>query len=344
MMKNLPKVDSSIGRLFKLPYEALKWELVKIALELKIFNFLAEPSSSEEVSAKFSLHPANTEFFLNALAALGLLVKENGKFSNSSLAKSFLCEGRDTSIGESLLFMGSWVEPVLNGGIRERLHNGPPEKQDIGSEDIWEKGARASLNFSRCGRAQRIAELVAALPEFPLFSKMLDLGAGPGIIGIAVAAAHPGLECVLWDQAAVCKVADEVITEYGMEDRVKTVKGDYMKDSLGTDFDFIMANFTLNFYRDHLDGIMRKIFNALKPNGIFMVTSDGLSEDKTAPAASVISWLPTMLQGNDMSFETGIIARAMRDAGFVSTEQRTLTNIDLEAHGPVEVIIARKSG
>ena len=46
------------------------------------------------------------------------------------------------------------------------------------------------------------------------------------------------------------------------------------------DYDFIMANFTLNFYRDRLDEIMRKVYKALKPDGIFMVTSDGLSKDK----------------------------------------------------------------
>ena len=49
-----------------------------------------------------------------------------------------------------------------------------------------------------------------------------------------------------------------------------------------------------------------------------------------------------MMQGNDMSFETGQIARSMLNAGFISTEQKILGNIELEAHGPVEVTVGRK--
>ncbi|PIE66603.1 MAG: hypothetical protein CSA26_00100 [Desulfobacterales bacterium] len=84
------------------------------------------------------------------------------------------------------------------------------------------------------------------------------------------------------------------------------------------------------------------MLTALKPGGVFMVTSDGLNRDKTSPAASVISWLPIMLQGNDMSFETGQIARAMLKAGFVSTEMKSITDIECKAHGPVEMTIGRK--
>jgi hypothetical protein len=232
--------------------------------------------------------------------------------------------------------------PVLNGGLKDFIKNGPPPKKDLADPEIWEKGARASVNHTRCGRAQMIARHVSMLPEFGSFTKILDLGAGPGIMGIAVTAVHPSLKCVLFDQPAVSKVATEVIAEYGMEDRVTVKGGNYMEDDFGTDYEFVMANFTLNFYRDRLGEIMRKVLGALKPGGIFMVTSDGLNRDKTGPEGSVISWLPTMLQGTDISFETGQIARAMLEEGFVSTEQKTITDIELEAHGPVEMTIGRK--
>ena len=79
------------------------------------------------------------------------------------------------------------------------------------------------------------------------FGKILDMGAGPGIIGIAVTAAHPSLECIVFDQPAVCKVANEVVCEYGMENRITVKSGDYMQDDIGSGYEFVMANFTLNF-------------------------------------------------------------------------------------------------
>ncbi len=326
-----------------LPYEALKWELLKTAVELNVFDHVSTPVTAAAISDKLSLHPGNTEYMLNALVAMGCLEKENGHYRNTAQAEQFLTHGKDTSLGESLLFMSAWTLPVLNGGLKEMVKNGPPPKKDLANPELWEKGARVSVNHSRCGRAQLIARYVAALPEFPSFTKILDLGAGPGIIGIAVTAAHPSLKCVVFDQPAVGKVAREVVADYGLEDRVAVEGGDYMKDDFGTGYQFVMANFTLNFYRDRLGEIIRKVLAALKPGGVFMVTSDGLNRDKTGPAGSIISWLPTMLQGHDMSFETGQIARAMMEAGFVSTEQKTITDIELEAHGPVEMTVGRKA-
>ena len=179
--------------------------------------------------------------------------------------------------------------------------------------------------------------------QFLSFTHALDLGAGPGIFGIAVCAAHPSLRCVCFDRLEVSRVCAEVVTEYGVEDCVIAKAGDYMTDDIGHDYDFIMANFTLNFYRDRLPEVMQKVLGALKPGGVFMVTSDGLNANGTEPAATVLSWLPTTLMGSDMSFRTGEIARAILASGFVSTEQKTLTDCDLEAHSPIEMTIGRKA-
>ena len=150
------------------------------------------------------------------------------------------------------------------------------------------------------------------------------------------------MECVLFDPPTVCRVADEVIAEYGLADRVTTIPGDYMSDPIGEGYDLVMANYTLNFYRDRLDEIMDKVYRALNPGGVFLVTSDGLTDGKTAPAQTVISWLSVSLQGMDISFKQGEIANAMLRAGFVSTQTQTLNDIETEAHGPVDLTIGRK--
>ena len=344
MKKELPYTENvNTCDLFGLPYKALEWELLKTAVELKLFDYLSTPVTSQEISSALSLHSANTEYVLNGLVALGCLTKKEDRFSNTAVAETYLTSEKDTSIGDSILFMAQWIIPVLNGGLKNLLRAGPPTiRENIADGELWKQGALASLNLSRCGRAQSIARLISELPEFKSFSRMLDMGAGPGIIGIAVASKKPDLECILFDQQAVCDVAEAVIKEYGMEDRVQAVSGSYMEDDIGNNYDLIMANFTLNFYRDRLDKIMQKVLNALNPGGVFMVSSDGMSRDGTAPPASVLSWLPTMLQGQDMSFQSGVIARAMLDSGFISTQCQTLTDIQIEAHGPVEMTIGRK--
>ena len=343
MKKALPDIGPDDGGLALLPYEVVKWELLKTALELDVFRHLEEPVSAKDLAARLSTHPANTELMLNALAALGCLDKSNGLFKMTLMARVYFSPSSERCIGPTLLFSENWNKPMLNGGMKDLISNGPQPVENMGREEIWEQGARVSISHARCGRAQEIVAQVTVLPEFGNFQKMLDMGGGPGIVSVAVTAAHPSMNCVIMEQPAVCRVAQELIVEYGMESRISIVSGDYMEDSLGGNYDFIMANYTLNFYRHRLDELMAKVHKALNPGGIFLVTSDGLSKEKTAPPLSVITWLSTALQGMDMSFERGLVDAAMLRAGFKSVQSTMLSDLPMASHGPMDVIIARKS-
>ncbi len=343
MKKALPEPASYGSELFKLPQDVARWELLKTAMELKLFDRLKEPVLSKTVAEALALDPANTEFVLNALTAIGCLKKEQGRFCNSPLAEKHLVSGTDTYLADALLFMENWNKPLINGGLKTLLKEGAPPPQPIGGEEIWAVGARMSLNHSRSGRAQRFASFASRLPEFASVRKILDLGAGPGIIGIAVTAAHPDARCVLFDRAPVLAVAEEVIREYGLEERVSAMPGDYAEDPIGDGYDLIIASYTLNFYRDRLPELMGKFLDALNPGGALLVATDGLTDERTAPAAMIVSMLSTMLQGMDMSFNKGEVVEAMLQAGFQSTQSETINDEEFEAHGPVELIVARKA-
>ena len=238
--------------------------------------------------------------------------------------------------------MEEWNLGALNGEMIHLIKNGPRPLPEISDENQWGKSARLTANMTRVGRARGIADLVSSRPEFPSFSKILDMGCGCGLIGVAVTAAHPFLKCYLMDKPPVAKVADEIVAEYGMEDRIETIAGDYVNDPIGEGYDFIMANYTLNFYKGNLDGIMTKVRAALKPGGLFLVTSDGLTDEKTAPDLSVISWLPVQLQGTDMSFQYDDIPNAMFKAGFSWVHSLVLEEKGIRAHGPIAVSLAKK--
>jgi predicted TPR repeat methyltransferase len=209
----------------------------------------------------------------------------------------------------------------------------------MGDDALWEKGARASLNHSRCGRAQRVAEEVAGLPEFPSFRKMLDLGGGAGIFAIAIVGAHPGMRGVVFDQPAVAKAAEEYIRGFEMEHRLRAVGGDYRSDVLGNDYDLIWACATLNFVKQDMDGMVKRIFEALNPGGVFISFHDGMTHEQTKPETMLGHFGYAMRTGRDFYLDQGFVADAMLRAGFRSVRSRTLET----PVGAMDMDLARKA-
>lgn len=340
-MKQIPKADADINKLFEMVYLPVYTKVLFAGIELDIFSELEEAKNDIEIAEKLNLDLKNTRYLLDALTAIELLEKQAGFYKNTVLASKYLVTGHDLFIGEHLRAYSKFsgfdtiniVKMVKEGAVSE--YEG---KQGLEGYELYGDYNGMVRNLQRAGRANEIAELVALLPEFHGFKKMLDLGGGPGLIGMAVIQAHPVMNGVIFESPAVGKIAAESIKEYHMEDRVEVVTGDYMTDSIGEGYDFILAIGTLNFAKQDLDTIIRKIYDALNPQGVFMCISEGLTHERTRPKEMIISWLPSFLSGCDFSLEQGEISNAIIRNGFKSVYNRTIKLI----MGEMDVDIARK--
>ena len=338
-MKKLPEVDVSFENLYGLLIAPIKSKLLLTGIELKVFNQLSEPRSAEAVAEAIGSHPENTRLFLDGLAASDLVVKKNGMYQNTPVTQTFLVEGSLTYLGEFLPFQLQWHKPVLDN-LSTLVKDGPPPPPEMGaeSEEVWAQMANTIAQYEKSWPAQNLAKIIGEFPEFPSFRKMLDLGGGPGLIGMAIVAAHPSMKGVIFDRPAIVGVAEEFIREYEMEDRMTVTGGDYLQDFIGEGYDLILASATLNFVKDDLDSFLTKIYDALNPGGVFITLSDGLTHERTKPEIMVISWLSMALTGMDMGFDQGFIADYMLRVGFKSVRSRTLNT----PMGPMDFDIGRK--
>ena len=89
-------------------------------------------------------------------------------------------------------------------------------------------------------------------------------------------------------------------------------------------YDLIWASNTLNFARDGMDSLMKKIYDALNPGGVFISFCEGLTHERTKPDFVVTSMMSIALMGQDMCFDQGEIGDSMRRVGFKSVRSRTL--------------------
>jgi predicted O-methyltransferase YrrM len=132
---------------------------------------------------------------------------------------------------------------------------------------------------------------------------MLDLGGDLGLIGITIVAAHPSMNGVIFDLPPVVQVAKAFIKEYGMEDRMEVLRGDFNRDSIGAGYDLVLACLYLEAAKD-LDSIVKKVYDALNTGGVFVsIFNSGMTQERTKPEPLVLSSLSMALMGHDIGFD-----------------------------------------
>jgi SAM-dependent methyltransferase len=339
-MKKLPEMNESFNELYRMLIAPIKSKLLLTGIELKVFSHLSEPKSAEAVAEAISTHPENTRLFLDGLAASDLVLKKNGLYQNVPSTQAFLVDSSPTFIGQMFSQMGQMWDLSLNNLSKLLKEGAPPlsSQADMGSEEMWSQYAISLASHEAAGPAQEAVDIISKLPEFPSFKKMLDLGGGPGIIGVAIVASHPNMRGVIFDRPAIIKVAETFIKEHKMEDRMEVLGGDYNHDPIGKGYDLIWASNALNFARHDIDSLMKKIYDALNPSGVFISSQEGLTHERTKPDHIVLGMMSMSLIGQDMCFDQGEIADAMLRVGFKSVRSRTLDT----DWGPMDLDIGRK--
>lgn len=319
----------------------VRMAVLEAALELGIADLLAETDDPAEVARRLGAHPGNTLLFLDGLAAMGLAEKQNGRFSNTALAENHLRRSRDTYLGGMIGNLKRLQFRNL-GRLADLVRQGSPElrkEERLGEEEHWRSAASNLACYQRSGPARMAAELVASLPEATRLRRLLDLGGGPDVVGMAIVERCPDMTGVLCDLPTVAEVAREEIASRGLEGRMSVLAGDYNTLNLGQGFDLIWASHTLYYVRDMRE-FMARLLAALNPGGLFLSLHEGLTGERTGPAPCVLARLSLALEGQDVSSEAGQIARAMLEAGFQSLESReTRTPM-----GTMRLDVGRKAG
>lgn len=323
--------------LYDLLQAPIRWQVVKIAFELKLFDGLTEPQSAEAVAEARGLNPRRTALILDALAAMEIVEKSNGRYRVSSDNADYLVTDGDKSLRDLLLFL-----PKLRHGgldamtamLRGDADVVPP--LDMATPDYWRHCVSNLRAFHRSMAILRILEILEALPEWPAMRRFLDLGAGSEALCQVVAERRPDMEVHLFDLPPSAAVIAEYLKGKSCE-RIHVIGGDYNCDDLGGPYDVVWGSMTLYYASPDLESLLRRIRNCLAPNGIFVSYHEGLTGERTRPEVHVVGRLMPALRGADLSFDHGEIADALYRAGFPHVESRT----DSTSFGEMDIDIAR---
>jgi len=183
--------------------------------------------------------------------------------------------------------------------------------------------------------AQAIADILGVADAGPI--KVLDIAAGHGIFGIAIAQRNPRAQIVASDWAGVLKLASENAANMGVADRHSGVPGDAFKVDWGTGFDLaLMTNFLHHFDIPTCTTLLKKVAAALKPGGRVAVLEFVPNEDRVTPPGTAM-FAMQMLGGTPSgdAYTLAELTKMLNAAGFGSVSSHPL-------QGPQTLVVGTK--
>jgi predicted O-methyltransferase YrrM len=278
--------------------------------ELDLFTLAAaKPLSAEQMAERIGADLRALTIVLDALAAMGLLIKENNTYQTEPSAARLLSADSPASILPMIRHSSDLWDRW--GQLTHRVA-GPREK---------EKSMRAFIGAMHVV-GHMLAPRIISLVGISGARRLLDVGGASGTYTIAFLEAEPRMRATLFDLPPVIDIARERLSTAGMMDRVTLVAGDYRKDELpaGHDLAFVSAIIHQNSPAENVT-MFRKIFNAIEPGGRIVVRDHILNPDRTHPRSGAL-FAVNMLVGTEggNSYTETEIRDALEQAGFTGVK------------------------
>jgi predicted O-methyltransferase YrrM len=310
------------------------------ALDLDVFTKLKEPKTAEALSTEMETHYEIMRRFLDVLAAIDLLSKDEDRYVTAPDVVPFLVEGEPYSaryLKFSIEERDDWMmlKQILKEGPSGKAH-GHKHEHDYNRESI-DMMARGRM----LGGLQATLKIVAKFSEFKHAKKLIDLGGGHGLFGIGFAQKNPQLEVVIFDQPGVTVITQDYINKYGMQSRVKTMTGDYTKDDIGSNYDIAFEACSFGGNADESKSFYQRVCNALNDDGLFITQTFTIDDDRTAPLSSLIWALKEQMTGHKhMHIRTNAeLSNIFDEVGLIWEK---VIDMSESSTMPMRTIIARK--
>jgi (2Fe-2S) ferredoxin/SAM-dependent methyltransferase len=292
------------------------------AIELDVFTAVGQGATASAVAEKVGTAPRATEALLNALVALQVLVKNDGRYACTPVASRYLVEGAPNDSRAALMhIVHLWPRwSTLTECVRHGTSVTYTENRE--RPDDWTEAFIAAMHKNAAGRAPQVARAVG----LDGVTRVLDVGGGSGAYSIAFAQTQPGLRADLLDLAGVLPIARRHIEAAKLVDRIGLREGDLRVDDFGSGYDLVFISAICHMLSpDENRSLLERAFRALSPRGRIVIQDFILAPDKTAPKSGALFAL-NMLVGTraGSSYSEAEYAEWLRGVGCGRAEKVAL--------------------
>jgi len=307
------------------------------AVEMGVFTELAKkPEDLETLRGRLGLHPRSAQDFLDALTALGLLQRADGRYSNTPVTDFYLDKHKPSYIGGILemanqRLYGHWnhLTEALRTG---RQQNEAKEAGDGESpfEALYADPARLKTFLAAMTGISRGANMaIARKVPWSQYQTFADVGTAQGDLAVQVALANPHLNGIGFDLAEVGPIFEEYAEQHGLDGRLRFVSGNFFADPLPNVDVITMGHILHDWNLEEKKMLLRKACEAISPGGAVVVYDAIIDDGRSANAFGLMMSLNMLIETPGGFDYTGADCMSwMREAGFRETRVEYLLGPD----------------
>jgi SAM-dependent methyltransferase len=306
-------------------------EALKAAIQLDIFTKIGEGANEVATLAKAAgASERGVRTLCDYLTVFGFLTKQGQRYTLAPDSAAFLTRQSPAYMGSMANFLAADLHrpnfAALAEAVRKGGSAGGQGDNTQPKDEAWVAFARSMAPLA-VPSAEYIAGLIGA-PEGKSM-KVLDIAAGHGMFGIAIARKNPAAQIVALDWPAVLTVAQENAVKFGVADRYSTRPGSAFDTAFGTDYDHVLVtNILHHFDPPGCETLMKRAYAALKPGGKAITLEFVPNDDRVSPpipAAFSLVMLANTDSGDAYTFAE--LDKIFRTAGFAKTTMHPIAEM-----------------
>lgn len=337
MSQVLPRPpEASPMTLMDTAWSFTKSEVLKTAVELGIFTEMDNGRRTPEALARaVGASERGVRMLLNALAGLNVLEKTGGgEYLLPESTRRFLSRNSPAYLGDFLLHVEQ-ITPAWSH-LTEVVRSGKPYARVESGEHQTEFFAKlvSGLFAMNWPGAQAAAQ---ALVGSRRGLRILDIGAGSGVWGIAFAQQDPQARVTIADFPEVIEVAKGFVARHVMTGRFDYLPGNFREVDFGKGvYDLaILGHICHSEGERHTRTLFRRIRQALKPGGQLLIAeflADEERKEALFPLLFALNMLVNTEEGD--TFTRSELEQWLGEAGFGAVAF-------LDAPAPSPLIVAQ---
>ncbi len=311
---------------------------LRAAIELDVITAIGEgATSAAAIAGRAGASERGTRILCDFLTVIGFLSKKAAHYGLAPDATMFLDRRSPAYIGTAVRFLNAPELVRAYDNLAEAVRRGGTVMSNEGTvtpeNPLWVEFARSMAPLMTMP-AQAIAKMVGGRGP----CRVLDIAAGHGLFGIAIARQNLQAEIVALDWPNVLEVARDNARQTGVDGRYSTLAGSAFEVEFGKGYNLVLlTNILHHFDIATCERLLCKVHTALAPGGRAVTLEFVPNDDRVTPhdtAAFSMIMLGSTPNGDAYTFAE--YKRMFRSAGFTRSFHRRLPD------GPESIIISTR--